>query len=140
MAKLRYPPAAMREPDNGCEVSVLAFGNERFGLLHLVVERGGLTIDDDHAALELPFWIHRQYDTVAEFLIQIFIEKVDWLHDVHVAVDKTRPFFMADPPGWRFQRSEMPVRTNREPGAGALFLLEMVGRPCAAAASDQRLR
>ncbi len=80
---------------------------------------------------------------VAEFLIQLFIEKIVWLHDVHVAVGKTQSVLHGKIVRVGvLQRSEIPVRTNKEPCTGAFVLTGSKGGPTVRGGkrADQRLR
>src|SRR4030095_16710739 len=68
-------------------------------LLHLGVHRGGQAVDDDRAPTGLAVGADHAADAVLEPRIEIAIEQVDRLHDVHVAVNEAKPVFHDVLPG-----------------------------------------
>ena len=106
-------------------------------LLQFVIQRRWLAIDHNHAPFQFSLRIHGQYDAVSELFIQIFIEKVDRLHNVHVAVDKTQSIFHG-----RILRVGIsstvtnPSGRTESPAGALLFLFKlMVARLSKAASS-----
>src|SRR5262249_4066954 len=68
-------------------------------LLHLGVHRGGQTVDDDRAPPGLAVGPDHGGDAVFEPLVQVAVEQIDQLHDVHVAVNEAKPVFHDVLPG-----------------------------------------
>src|SRR5262245_59751770 len=62
-------------------------------LLHLGVPRGGQTVDDDRPPPRPAVGAHLEQDTVLEPRVQVAIEEVHRLHDVHVAIDELQAVF-----------------------------------------------
>jgi hypothetical protein len=57
-------------------------------LLHLGVLRRRQTVDHDRAAARPAVGADLEHDAILEARVQIALEEVHRLHDVHVAVDK----------------------------------------------------
>src|SRR5262249_39114642 len=62
-------------------------------LLQLGIHRGGQAVDDDGAALGPPIGADGQLHSTPEPRIEVLLEQIRWLHDVHVAVDEPEPIF-----------------------------------------------
>jgi hypothetical protein len=62
-------------------------------LLQLGVHRGGQAVDDDRAALGPPVGPDRQDHPVAKLRIQVPLEEIGRLHDVHIGVDEAQVVF-----------------------------------------------
>jgi hypothetical protein len=62
-------------------------------LLHLRVHGGGQPVDDDGAALGAPVRADRKNHPVAEPRVQVPLEEIGRLHDVHVRVDEPEIVF-----------------------------------------------
>ena len=62
-------------------------------LLELVIDRGRLTVDHDHAAHRLAVGSDGTRHPVAKRGIQVAIEQIGGFHDVHVTVDESQSIF-----------------------------------------------
>jgi hypothetical protein len=58
-------------------------------LLHLVVERRRLVVDEDHAAPRPAIRADRHHHPVAVAGVEIVLEQIDRFHNVHVAINES---------------------------------------------------
>src|SRR5215475_10218923 len=59
-------------------------------LLELGVHGIGLIVDHDRAAARAAISADRQDHAAPELGVQVFLEEIGWLHDVHVAIDESQ--------------------------------------------------